>query len=203
LAIVLAAGELWHSQRNAPEQERPLPVAAVGEPVTTSDVPTMAARVEPLVPTRVAIPRIEVDADVVRLGLNPDGTLEVPSDFSQAGWWSGGSRPGEPGPAVIAGHFDSRSGPAVFYRLTELAPGDIITVSDDTGNTLRFTVERLEQHDKDRFPTDVVYGPTDEPTLRLITCGGSFDGSTRSYRDNVIVFASLETVGPRPGAQAA
>ncbi len=145
----------------------------------------------PIEPTRVLVPSIGVDAEVIRLGLNPDRTLEVPSDFSQAGWWTGGSMPGEDGPAVVAGHVDSRSGPAVFFRLRELTPGDIITLADDEGQQVRFVVDRVEQHPKDDFPTDAVYGPTEEPTLRLITCGGSFDRSVRSYRDNIVVFATL------------
>lgn len=146
---------------------------------------------DPIEPTRVTVPAIGLDADVIRLGLNSDGTLEVPSDFSQTGWWTGGSAPGEPGPAVIAGHVDSRSGPAVFYRLRDLSPGDLITVSDEDGDEISYEVDRLEQHPKDDFPTQAVYGPTEESTLRLITCGGSFDRSVRSYRDNIIVFASI------------
>lgn len=138
-----------------------MPVAAVGESVTTSDVRTMAARLDSLVPTRVAIGEIEVDAEVIRLGLNPDGTLEVPSDFSQAGWWSGGSEPGEPGPAVIAGHVDSHSGPAIFYRLRELTPGDVITVSDDTGKALRFTSSGSSSTTRTAFQrTPCTGGPT-------------------------------------------
>jgi sortase (surface protein transpeptidase) len=150
------------------------------------------AALDTLVPLHVAVPEIGVDAEVIELGLNSDGTLEVPSDFAQAGWWSGGSKPGEPGPAVIVGHVDSLKGPAVFYRLTELNPGDVIVVADDNGKELRFAVDRLEQHDKNDFPTDAVYTRTNTPTLRLVTCGGSFDESARSYRDNIIVFASLK-----------
>ncbi|MBF2046388.1 MAG: class F sortase [Leptolyngbya sp. IPPAS B-1204] len=101
----------------------------------------------------------------------------------------GGARPGEPGAAVVVGHFDSTSGPAAFYRLRELQPGDEIQIMDPTEQAVRFKVERLQQVPKDAFPTDAVYGKTPEPTLRLITCAGRFDYRTRHYQDNLIVFA--------------
>lgn len=147
------------------------------------------ARPVPTVPRSVSIPSIAVDAEVIRLGLDADGALEVPDDFAQTGWWQGGSVPGQPGPAVIVGHVDSRSGPAVFYRLEELSAGDVIEVAS-AGATVSFTVERLEQHPKAAFPTDAVYGPTASPTLRLVTCAGSFDSDAGHYRDNLIVYAS-------------
>jgi hypothetical protein len=140
-------------------------------------------------PHRIVIPAIAVDADVIDLGLQPDGSMEVPTDFSQTGWFTPGPRPGRVGPSVIAGHVDSRSGPAVFFRLAELSPGDLIEVHSEQGEVVTFAVRELEQHPKDAFPTDAVYGPTSGPELRLITCGGDFDSDLRSYRDNVIVFA--------------
>jgi hypothetical protein len=127
---------------------------------------------------------------VIRLGLNPDGSLQAPAAFDEAGWWSGGGRPGAPGPAVVVGHVDSHAGPAVFHRVRELARGDVIELRDDDGRVVRFAVDRLEQHAKDAFPTTAVYGDTPDPTLRLITCGGAFDRRARSYVDNVIVYAS-------------
>lgn len=141
-------------------------------------------------PTTIAIPAIDVAAPVVELGLNPDRTLEVPRSYGDAGWWSGGAAPGEPGPAVIAGHVDSKDGPAVFYRLSELEPGDEVLLTLRDGSVVRFVVERLEHHPKDAFPTASVYGDTPEPTLRLITCSGDFDEFTGHYTDNTIVFAA-------------
>jgi sortase (surface protein transpeptidase) len=141
------------------------------------------------VPRSVSIHKIGVDAEVVRLGLTADGALEVPEDFGRTGWWQGGSVPGQPGPAVIVGHVDSKAGPAVFSRLDELSPGDLVEVTS-AGGTVSFAVQRLEQHPKDAFPTDAVYGPTPGPSLRLITCAGSFDHDAGHYRDNLIVFAS-------------
>jgi hypothetical protein len=148
-----------------------------------------AHRPEPVNPQRLVIPAIAVDTDVIELGLDRDGAMEVPTDFAQAGWFKHGPMPGRVGPAVIAGHVDSRSGPAVFYRLRELEPGDRIEVHGDQGRVV-FEVRSLEQHAKDEFPTERVYGGTPGPELRLITCGGVFDRDERSYRDNVIVYAT-------------
>lgn len=142
------------------------------------------------VPTEVRIPGIDVAAPTTRLGLNADRTLEVPDDFDRAGWYTGAARPGETGPAVIAGHVDSHHEPAVFFRLHELRPGDLAHVRYDTGYVSTFEVTDVEQVDKDAFPTDRVYGETDGSRLRLITCGGEFDSAARSYRSNVIVYAS-------------
>lgn len=142
-------------------------------------------------PVAVRIPAVSVDTTLETLDRLPDGTVEVPVDWNRAGWYRGGARPGAPGPAIILGHVDSRSGPAVFYRLRELRAGDEIFVEQRGGREMRFVVQRVEQHDKDAFPTDAVYFPTLRPTLRLVTCGGSFDHSTGHYRDNIIVFARL------------
>lgn len=151
----------------------------------------------PVTPTRVTIPAVGVDAPVITLGLEPSGELEVPTDFAVTGWWSGGARPGGAGPAVIVGHFDARSGPAVFHRLGELEPGDEITVHGEEGAAVRYAVQDAEQHPKDGFPTERVYGETPEPTLRLVTCSGPFDPAHRSYEDNLVVFARvLGAVGP-------
>lgn len=141
-------------------------------------------------PDRLVIPTIGVDADVIDLGLQDDGTMEVPEDFSQTGWFRPGPRPGRVGPAVIAGHVDSTRGPAVFHRLRELAPGDHVEVHGQGGEVVVFEVERLERHPKDEFPTAAVYSGTDGPELRLITCSGEFDHDARSYRDNTIVYAT-------------
>jgi sortase (surface protein transpeptidase) len=140
-------------------------------------------------PERIVIPAIGVDADVIDLGLNDDGTMEVPTDFAQAGWFDRGPKPGRVGPAVIAGHVDDRSGPAVFYDLVELEPGDEIEVHGEDGEVVTFVVRETQQHPKDAFPTEDVYGGTPGAELRLITCSGEFDRDERSYRDNTIVFA--------------
>jgi len=143
------------------------------------------------VPVRLRIPAAHVDTALQSLGRNPDGTIAVPSDPDVAGWYAQGPRPGQPGPAVILGHVDSATGPAVFFRLDRLSPGDAITVDSADGSTRSFRVTGVTRVPKNRFPTDLVYLPTLQPVLRLVTCGGSFDRTARSYRDNVIVFADL------------
>ncbi len=142
-------------------------------------------------PTRVRIPSIGVDSSLQRLGLLSDGSLETPSQWQVAGWYAGGVRPGDRGPAVIAGHVDSVSGPAVFYKLTALRPGSPVFISRTDGSTVRFTVARTDQYPKKTFPTDAVYGPTPVSTLRLVTCSGDFDYQARSYVDNLVVTAYL------------
>ena len=143
------------------------------------------------VPVRIEIPAIGVTSSLDRLGRAPDRTVQVPSRWEVAGWYAPGTRPGDPGSAVILGHVDSRSGPAVFYRLRELRRGDLVEVARADGSTVRFTVQRTEQYDKRRFPTDEVYYPTLTPALRLVTCGGEFDATAGHYRSNIIVFATL------------
>jgi hypothetical protein len=150
------------------------------------ELPTEGAQ-----PVGLWVPRIDVTAPMRGLGLYRDGTLEVPEEWDVAGWYTGGPRPGSYGPAVIAGHVDSRTGPAVFHRLGELRRGDLVHVAYDDGFVSTFVVVGSERVDKDAFPTARVYGDTQEPELRLITCGGQFDRSARSYGENVIVYATI------------
>lgn len=177
----------------------PLDVAPV--PVTEESAEGIATEEpsEDAYPVRVRIPEIGVDADVVDLGLNPDGTLEVPEDFDQTGWYTGRSVPGNVGPSIVVGHVDSWSGPAVFYRLRDLEAGHTIEIHRSDGFVAVFRVSETALVDKDEFPTDQVYGDTAEPTLRLITCGGDFDQSVRSYQGNLIVYAEhIATHQPKP-----
>ena len=146
-------------------------------------------------PVRLEIPKLLVDADVIPLGTTDSGELQVPADPDQTGYWSGGPRPGEVGAAVIAGHIDSHEGPAVFYALRDLAPGDQLVVHRADDSAVTFEVTELAYHPKDDFPTEDVYGHTDRPTLRLITCGGSFDRETGHYLSNLVVYAE-PVVGP-------
>jgi sortase (surface protein transpeptidase) len=141
-------------------------------------------------PVQLRIPVADVDTALQRLGRAPDGTIKVPSHPDVAGWYAEGPRPGQPGPAVILGHVDSASGPAVFFHLADLQPGDAVYVDRADGSTAGFRVTGRSQIRKSRFPTDLVYGPTLEASLRLVTCAGSIDPATRHYRDNVIVFAT-------------
>jgi sortase (surface protein transpeptidase) len=145
---------------------------------------------------RVRIPGIGVDATVEQLGLNPDGTVAVPADPSDAGWYRYSASPGQLGPAVLLGHVDAdRIGPAVFYRLGKLVPGDRVEVTRSDGTVATFLVSSVVEFAKTAFPTDAVYGPTNQPALRLITCG-DWDAATHSYRGNTVVFADEQPIGP-------
>jgi sortase (surface protein transpeptidase) len=159
-----------------------------GPSVDLSGSPTGVPASAP-VPAAIDIPSIGVRSDVVPLGRNPDGTLQVPDSFTVAGWYAGGPRPGDPGPALIVGHVDSYRGPAVFFRLKDLVPGDLIRVSA-AGGSEQFRVDSLATFSKDQFPTALVYGPVPDRALRLVTCGGSFDDARHSYRADVVVFAT-------------
>ena len=150
-------------------------------------------------PVRVRIPTIGIDSTLAQLGLNGDGTIQVPPDFNQAGWYTRGPAPGDPGPAIILGHVDSYTGPAIFARLSTMRPGDKVSVDRADGSVAGFTVQRVETVPVDPFPTQEVYGATPEPSLRLITCGGSYSLVQRRYLSNVVVFATLSGVRSRPG----
>src|SRR4029450_3418988 len=128
-----------------------------------SAVPTFrSVRTYPAVaePVRLRIPAIGVSTGLQHLGLAADGTIAAPTEWQTAGWYDKGPRPGQPGPAVIVGHVDSRSGPAGFYRLPELRPGARVLVDLADGTTASFTVTGHRQVAKSRFPADLVYAPT-------------------------------------------
>jgi len=165
----------------------PAPVFDAAAPASGTPLPALE-----VVPIRVRIPSIEVDAHVIDLGLAPDRSLEVPEDISVTGWYTGRSVPGEIGPSVVVGHIDSAvAGRGVFFDLRRLVAGDSIEIERSDGTIAAFRVTEITTVSKDEFPTDRVYGSTAQPTLRLITCGGNFDRSVRSYDDNVIVYAEF------------
>ncbi|MFE9204983.1 class F sortase [Micromonospora sp. NPDC007230] len=145
-------------------------------------------------PATISIPRIGVKAEIMRLGLNADGTVQVPplEQAMKAGWYAPGASPGEVGNAVIIGHVDSaKLGPAVFFNLGSLKAGDTISVAREDGSTATFTVNEVKSYPKTAFPTELVYGPSDKPSLRVVTCGGQFDQGSGSYLNNVIAFATM------------
>jgi sortase (surface protein transpeptidase) len=139
-------------------------------------------------PTRIRIPAIGVDAEIVGVGLKDDGAMETP-DFGLAGWYTKGPKPGEAGPSVVVAHVDSKAGPDVFYRLRELQPGAEIHIERSDGSTGTWVAASSEQTDKDELPVDSIWNSTERPVLRLVTCGGAFDRSIGHYTDNVIVYA--------------
>jgi LPXTG-site transpeptidase (sortase) family protein len=141
-------------------------------------------------PVSLVIPSIGVTTSLVHLGLTSSGALQVPPTTAVAGWYTGSPRPGAIGSAVIAGHIDSVAGPGIFYRLSQLQRGDRVYVRRADGTLAVFEVTQVQSYAKDGFPTAAVYGPVPDPELRLITCGGTFDYSTRSYLSNTVVYAA-------------
>ena len=140
-------------------------------------------------PSTLSIPRIGVRAPIVAVGRKANGAMQTP-DPGQVGWYRHGPHPGEPGPAVLVGHVDTRTAPDVFYDLGQLRPGDEILVGQPDGTTSRFLVGRLEQHPKTALPTSRIWTKANRPLLGLITCTGSYDQATHHYRDNLIVYTS-------------
>jgi hypothetical protein len=177
----------------------PAPAAAVAMSAPTAPGPTTAAPVPEATtaamaasrPVRVRIPAIGVDSDLMDLGIQDDGTLEVPPTGFPAGWFTDAPTPGEVGPAVIAGHVDWAGAPGVFADLRDVVVGDEVTVARADGSTAVFRVSEVGQYAKDAFPTAAVYGDLDHAGLRVITCGGEFDAGAQSYLDNTVVFADL------------
>lgn len=187
-------------ERGGAEQARE-PQRSERDGVPLNDEATTGAEVEAQLASAIEDPAslvadsIGVESDLQQLGLNADGSLEVPAVgplYDQAGWFTGSPRPGEVGPAVLLGHVDGLSGtPSVFYRLAELRAGDRVAVGRGDGSEAYFEVYLVEQYPKDSFPSERVYGDTAGPELRLITCAGSWDPGTGHYRDNTVVYAQL------------
>lgn len=174
LPLILSAGEATASPSDAPPLATEEHLTSEGEAVTE--------------PGRLSIESIDVDADLVGVGLLSDGSMETPEYHTNtAGWYTEGPPPGSPGPAVIAAHVDGPNGTDVFYDLEDISPGDEIVVTDEDGTDHTFVVDRLTTADKDELPYDEIWPDTDEILLTLITCDGPYvDGE---YEDNLIVYA--------------
>lgn len=172
----------------AAAQAQPIGVAAVA-PQAQDLTSRFLSRSRPVSLTIGAVGIIS--RTIVDLGKNSDGSLQVPTRFDVAGWFTAGPAPGQLGPAVLAGHVDSHAGPGVFYRLGAVRRGSTITVERADASTARFLVDRVMSFPKAQFPTAQVYGATSRAELRLITCGGSFDRRTGHYLNNTVVFAHL------------
>jgi Sortase domain len=166
--------------------------AAVQGPTAPRAAPTSAVVRARATPSALEIPAIGVNTgELVDLGLTPSGTMEVPDGAATAGWFALSPVPGESGPSVLAAHINYQKVPGVFARLHEMKVGDTAVVRRSDGTPVRFTAYRVERFSKSAFPTADVYGNTEGPELRLITCGGSFDEASGHYRDNVVVFARI------------
>lgn len=163
------------------DQAAPAAAAPTNTPAYIASVP----------PAEIRIPAINAKSTLVPVGLRPDKSMDVPSVHKpeQAAWFEPGPEPGQAGPAVIVGHVDGDGKPGVFHELAKLKDGDVIEVVREDGQELRFEVFQVTNAPKDVFPVQAVFGYTEKPELRLVTCGGSFDKAAHSYRDNTLVFA--------------
>ena len=160
------------------------------ESFETQEPPLVSATQPPGLPVRLAIDtgRVRVDAPVEYVGLTPDGAMGTPDGWWNVAWYRLGPRPGEPGNAVLAGHLDSTAGPAVFWDLERLNPGDIVSVIDDRGQTIHFRVTRTQVYYTDDAPLNEIFGPAQGSHLNLITCDGSFDPAAGVYDRRLVVF---------------
>ena len=182
----IAIGVAMLAQQHAPQPA----AAAAGAIGPAAKGPSLHRSV----PVSVDIPAIGVHSELLRLGVNADGTVQVPpltTGADEAAWLRYSATPGQIGASVIEGHVDSYRGPAVFYRLGALRPGDTIDVTLADGETGIFRVTGVREYLKDKFPAKVIYSDTNYAALRLITCGGAFDYATGHYLSSTVVFASL------------
>jgi len=177
LGLILIFGGFEADQPVLPGNQ--IEPAVIGETLNESD------------PVRLRIPALNIDTSFVELGLQNNNEIEIPSGFEEVGWYKYGPTPGELGPAVVLGHVDSYSGPAVFFYLGQLNPGDRVEIDRADGTTAIFRIDKLERYLQSEFPTSLVYGDLNHAGLRLITCSGSYDREQRRYESNLIVFASL------------
>ncbi|MFF5535999.1 class F sortase [Streptomyces cinerochromogenes] len=175
------------------DEEPPRPSAAQALSPSADATRSLARPLPPAEPMRLRIAAIGVDAPMTRVGLDAAGALRTPpaGEPGLVGWYGDGTVPGAAGTAVATGHVDTPTGdPGVFYDLGTLTKGDIIEISRSDRRTAVFTVRAVELYDREEFPSEMVYGSSDRPELRLITCGGGYTKRT-GYLSNVVVFASL------------
>lgn len=172
------------SPSDTPTPPRPTPTPS---PTAT---PTPSPTPQPPVgaPTRLRIPAIGVDASVESVGLTADGAMDVPKNYANVAWYNLGPKPGAAGNSVIAGHVDSKTGPAVFWDLRKLRPGDEVFVLGADGIERRFVVTAMQVYKRDAAPLEKIFGAAPGTHLNLITCAGVFDRTRKEYDSNLIVY---------------
>jgi len=187
--VVVGAGAAGLALTRHPDVPQAAALQLLPAPTGPIEAAPTQGAAEVAEPVSLVIPSIGVTTSLVHLGLTGSGALQVPPTTSVAGWYTGSPRPGSIGSAVIAGHIDSVTGPGVFFRLSQLQRGALVYVKRADGTLAVFEVTQLRSYQKDDFPTTAVYGAVPDPELRLITCGGTFDYTTRSYLSNTVVYA--------------
>ncbi|MBC7746531.1 class F sortase [Pedobacter sp.] len=173
-----------------PLLSQPETTTVKSQPTTFATTPIKTVGLTASLPTKLEVPDIGLTTDIISTGKNDDGTLAVPDRYNIAAWYQYSPTPGEIGPAIIVGHVDNYLGPAVFFNLKDLQPGQLIHVTRQDGSIVQFKVDTLALFDQDNFPTAEVYGNIDYQGLRLITCGGVFNPLTGYYTQNTVVYAS-------------
>ncbi|MCW5252607.1 class F sortase [Streptomyces sp. SHP 1-2] len=195
VALLVLAVSLFGGNRPSDDSARPPRTVQAGASAAPAPAPASPSTdvLPRSAPVRLLIPGISVDAPFTDLALAPNGQLQPPpaDDTNLVGWYANGVSPGEVGTAIVAGHVDTKTSPAVFAGLDQLASGDTFQVERADGRTLAFVVDRLETFAKGDFPSEQVYGDADRPEVRLITCAGIYDRKAKDYTDNLVVFAHL------------
>lgn len=200
--MLVLSGAVTVSVAVLSQQHAPQPGTAAAGATSAERGPSLKRSI----PVAIQIPAINLYSKLLRLGLNSDGTIRVPalpSQANRAAWYTHSVTAGQIGASVIEGHVDSYQGPAVFFRLGALKPGDIIDVTRADGVTAIFRVTGVREYPKMKFPARKIYGRADYAALRLITCGGAFDSATRHYLSSTVVFASLSGHRAAPGSAEA
>ncbi|WP_285768045.1 sortase [Peribacillus sp. SI8-4] len=146
-----------------------------------------------IIPTHVTIPSIEVDASIEQVGLLETGEMAAPSTEDGVAWFEPGAKPGAKGNAILAGHVDSKTGPAIFYHLKDLETGDEITVTDKQGTKLTFVVKKKKSYPRDKAPLNEIFGYSKGRQLNLITCTGTFDRSKGTHQERLVVYTELKS----------
>ncbi|HXZ63993.1 MAG TPA: class F sortase [Streptosporangiaceae bacterium] len=187
IVLLLAAAASFALGLGGQQRSLPGPLDPAGQPGPAPGARTVARSV----PLTLSIPAIGLSVPLTELGLNSNHTVQVPTDFQEPGWYEYGPSPGQLGSSVILGHVDSYQGPAVFFRLRTLEPGDRVNVTLADGVITHFVVRQVAMYLKANFPTVEVYGPHGYSALQLVTCGGVFDTQTGHYLSNVVVYTSL------------
>ncbi len=181
----------------APAVPRATPTGARTTATATAN-PTAGKALPRSVPQKLSIPEIAVEAPFTGLSIGASGQLNAPpaDDVNLVGWFQGGASPGERGSSIVVGHVDTKTGPAVFSGLQTLKPGSMVRITRADGIVASFKVDSIDTFSKADFPNDRVYADNASPELRLITCGGTYDQNAQDYKDNVVVFAHLDSAQP-------
>lgn len=195
-AVTLGILSLFFFQGSAAFWNAPLVSPSPTDTELIAPVPTIDPKApERLItkPVRLEIEKLNIASEVEWVGLAADGRMDVPKQDENVGWFELGAKPGETGNSVLAGHFDSKDGgPAVFYELGKLQPGDEVIVVDENSQKRVFVVEKIANFEDATFPIEAVFGGSTKPQLNLITCAGTFDRTSNNYSNRLVVFTTLK-----------